>query len=79
LCYRKLAPGVTVTTVRMSSFRNKGCPGCGEKGVWAYVRAALERLGYPLLEAADGAEALEVARKHPGEIAYCSQTSSCRR
>jgi CheY-like chemotaxis protein len=39
-----------------------------EKGVRDYLRAILGHLGYTLLIAADGAEALEVASKYPGEI-----------
>jgi PAS domain S-box-containing protein len=38
------------------------------EGVRAYARAALEQRGYTLLEAADGATALGLARNHPGEI-----------
>jgi CheY-like chemotaxis protein len=37
-------------------------------GVREYVGTVLEQLGYIVLEAANGAEALEVAGKHPGEI-----------
>jgi signal transduction histidine kinase/CheY-like chemotaxis protein len=39
-----------------------------EERVRQYVRAALGRQGYALLVAADGAEALDVARNHCGEI-----------
>jgi CheY-like chemotaxis protein len=38
------------------------------EGVRAYARAALQQRGYTLLEAADGAAALELARNHRGEI-----------
>jgi hypothetical protein len=36
--------------------------------VLEYVRTVLGQLGYTLLEAANGAEALEVAHNHPSEI-----------
>ena len=39
-----------------------------EKGVRDYLRAVLGHLGYTLLIAADGVEALEVSSKHSGEI-----------
>jgi CheY-like chemotaxis protein len=39
-----------------------------EAAVRQYVRAALGKRGYTLMVAADGAEALELARNHSGEI-----------
>jgi PAS domain S-box-containing protein len=38
------------------------------QGVRKYVRAALGHLGYKLLEAVDGAQAMELARDYPAEI-----------
>jgi PAS domain S-box-containing protein len=38
------------------------------QSVREYVRAALGQLGYTLLEAEDGAQALDLVRKYPGEI-----------
>jgi PAS domain S-box-containing protein len=39
-----------------------------EPGVRKYTRKILERSGYKILEATNGAEALSVARSHPGTI-----------
>jgi nitrogen-specific signal transduction histidine kinase len=39
-----------------------------EKGIRDYMRAALGARGYTLLDAADGVEAMEVARNYRGEI-----------
>jgi PAS domain S-box-containing protein len=38
------------------------------EGVREYVRAVLGQLGYTLLDAANGADALDAARNHPGKI-----------
>jgi CheY-like chemotaxis protein len=35
------------------------------------VRSTLERAGYRVLEAVDGPEALEVFRRHAGEVKLC--------
>jgi hypothetical protein len=39
-----------------------------EAGVRKYTRGILERYGYVVIESCDGAEALSVARSHPGPI-----------
>src|SRR5262249_6263981 len=61
-------PGVAPAAQPPCSGTETILSGEDEKGIREYMGAALGERGYTLLEAADGVEAMEVARNYRGEI-----------